>query len=89
MSRELVGRRGCSSGLNGLACVLPALRVEWACRVCLPLKSVLLHLHCCSVQSVLDEMAGLLADSGRSMRELATDTKEQQRDWWRARRVLM
>ena len=40
-----------------------------------------------SVQSVLDEMAAVLADSGRSMRELATDTKEQQRDWWRARYV--
>lgn len=40
---------------------------------------------CRSVQSVLDEMAGVLADSGRSMREMATDTKEQQREWWRAR----
>ena len=51
------------------------------------------HLHvfaasarpCGSVQSVLDEMASVLEDSGRSMRELATDTKEQQREWWRAR----
>ncbi|PRW58029.1 Regulator of spindle pole body duplication [Chlorella sorokiniana] len=41
-----------------------------------------------SVQGVLEEMAGVLADSGRSMRELATDTKEQQREWWRARLAL-
>ena len=39
----------------------------------------------CSVQSVLDEMQAVLDDSGRSMRELSTDTKEQQREWWRAR----
>ncbi|KAL4433955.1 hypothetical protein ABPG75_000396 [Micractinium tetrahymenae] len=41
-----------------------------------------------SVQSVLDEMAAVLADSGRSMRELSTETKEQQREWWRARLAL-
>lgn len=38
-----------------------------------------------SVQSVLDEMAAVLAESGRSMREMSTETKEQQREWWRAR----
>jgi hypothetical protein len=38
-----------------------------------------------SVQSVLDEMAAVLADSGRSMREMQTDTREEQREWWRAR----
>lgn len=85
MSREWVGTRECDSGLKRLASVPPTVRVDWACNVCLPPKSVRLHLHCLSVQSVLDEMAGVLADSGRSMRELATDTKEQQRDWWRAR----
>lgn len=37
------------------------------------------------MQSVLDEMQAVLADSGRSMRELSTDTKEEQREWWRAR----
>jgi hypothetical protein len=49
----------------------------WRCPCC-PLRSL---------QSVLDEMAGVLEDSGRSMRELSTDTKEQQREWWRARWV--
>jgi hypothetical protein len=40
---------------------------------------------CRSVQSVLDEMAAVLADSGRSMRDMSTDTREQQREWWRVR----
>jgi len=39
------------------------------------------------VQSVLSEMAAVLEDSGRSMRELSTETKEHQREWWRTRSV--
>ena len=41
--------------------------------------------HRCSVRGVLHEMHAVLEASGRSMRELATDTQEQQREWWRAR----
>lgn len=48
-------------------------------RACVPLPFP------CSVQSVLDEMAAVLVESGRSMRELSTETKEEQREWWRAR----
>lgn len=38
-----------------------------------------------SVQSVVEEMAAVLQESGRSMREMSTETREQQREWWRAR----
>eukprot|EP00887_Chlorella_sp_A99_P003555 scaffold7.g3555.t1 len=40
------------------------------------------------VWSALAEMEGILQGSARSMRELATDTREQQREWWRARLEL-
>ena len=33
-------------------------------------------------------MLRLLEDRGRSMRDLATDTKDQQREWWAARLAL-
>ena len=38
-----------------------------------------------AVASVLEEMDRILKSSARSMKDLATDTKEQQREWWRAR----
>ncbi len=44
--------------------------------------------HVRRVHSLAEEMLRLLEESGRSMRDLATDTREQQREWWRARLEL-
>ncbi|GAB4818181.1 hypothetical protein N2152v2_005227 [Parachlorella kessleri] len=37
---------------------------------------------------LVDILLRLLEESGQSMRELATDTREQQREWWRTRLAL-
>jgi separase len=41
-----------------------------------------------AVQSAVAEMQGVLDRSARSMRELGTDTRDEQRAWWRARAGL-
>lgn len=70
-------------------------RAHWAAPP-VPLALFFPHNHhphfCASLTSrhhpLAEDMLRLLEDSGRSMRELATDTKEQQREWWRERVAL-
>jgi hypothetical protein len=40
------------------------------------------------VHSLVEVMLCLLEESGRSMKDMVTDTREQQREWWRARLAL-
>lgn len=40
---------------------------------------------CRAAHPLAADIHWLLEESGRSMREMATETREQQREWWHAR----